>query len=102
MVYKIEVTEEALAMLAEITDRRVRTKLLERIRRLAKEPAQQGKPMVDELAGCRSVRAVGQRYRIIYEILDGQVTVLVVGVGIRKEGHRLDVYNRTTKLIRTK
>lgn len=98
MSYIVELTEEALAMLGEITDRRVRGKLLKRIEDLAVEPEKQGKPLVDDLAGFRSVRAVGQRYRIVYQVRGDQVQVLVVGVGIRREGAKSDVYARTTKL----
>jgi mRNA interferase RelE/StbE len=98
MSYSIEFTEEALAMLLEVKDRRVRAKLFERIKKLEEEPGKQGKPLMDELGGFRSVRAVGQRYRIIYEILDEVVKVLVVGVGIRKDGSRIDIYARLTRL----
>ena len=99
MIYAVEITEEALEMLEEIQDRRVRKKLLERIGKLADEPEKQGKPLVDELAGFRSVRAVGQRYRIVYEIQGDQVRVIVVGIGIRREGHRSDIYERMAKFF---
>ena len=98
MSYAVELTEEALAMLGEITDRRVRGKVFKRIEELAEEPEKQGKPLVDDLSGFRSVRAVGQRYRIVYQIRGDVVKVIVVGVGIRKEGHRTDVYARVSKL----
>lgn len=98
MIFTVELAEEALAMLGEISDRRVREKLLDRIKKLAEEPEKQGKPLVNELFGYRSVRAVGQRYRIVYVIHEGVVKVIVVGVGIRKAGHRSDIYDRITKL----
>jgi mRNA interferase RelE/StbE len=99
MSYTVELTEEALEMLAEIQDRRVREKLFERIQKLAEEPEKQGKPLVDVLAGYRSVRAVGQRYRIVYGV-DGEVVkVIVVGIGLRKDGSKADVYARMTKLL---
>ena len=66
--YVVELTSEALEMLEGITDRRVRAKVFDRIKGLAEEPEKQGKPLVDDLAGFRSVRAVGQRYRIVYQI----------------------------------
>lgn len=97
MVYAIEMTEQALAMLLEIGDQRVRSKLVERIGKLAVDPDKQGKPLVDELSGLRSVRAIGQRYRIIYQVQTAAVKVLVVGAGIRKEGSRTDVHARTAK-----
>lgn len=53
-----------------------------------------------EFQGLRSLRAVGQRYRIIYRVDRGRVVVLVVAMGIRKEGSRKDVYELARKLIR--
>lgn len=44
--------------------------------------------------------ADGQRYRIIYKVEDERVMVLVVALGIRKEGDKKDVYNLAKKLIR--
>jgi mRNA interferase RelE/StbE len=57
--------------------------------------------MIDELVGYRSVRAVGQRYRIIYRVEDERVTVLVVALGIRKQGDKKDVYELAKKLLRS-
>ena len=102
MIYIIEFTEEALAMLDEIKDVRVKGKLFDRIRKLAEDPLKQGKPLVDELLGFRSIRAIGQRYRVIYGVQESVVKVLVVGVGIRKEGHRTDVYARMARLFPSK
>ncbi|MFN5137074.1 MAG: type II toxin-antitoxin system RelE family toxin, partial [Pseudanabaena sp.] len=53
-----------------------------------------------ELDGYYSVRAVGQRYRIIYAIEQAQVTVMIVALGIRKDGSKQDVYALTKKLLR--
>jgi mRNA interferase RelE/StbE len=102
MTYAIAFTEDAFVMLEEIEDLRVKGKLIDRIRKLSEEPEKQGKRLVNELSGCRSVRAVGQRYRIVYSIQEDVVKVLVVGLGIRKEGHRADVYARMTKIFRKK
>jgi mRNA interferase RelE/StbE len=53
-----------------------------------------------ELAGFRSIRAVGQRYRIIYTVKNEEIVVVVVAVGIRRDGARDDIYNLTKKLLR--
>jgi len=84
-------------MLEEVRDRRVRGKLVERIRKLAVDPEKQGKALVAELAGFRSVRAVGQRYRIVYRVDGRVVEVIVVGIGLRRAGDRTDVYRRTAR-----
>ena len=100
MTYQIALTPSALAALEAITDRRVREQIRDRINDLAHDPERQGKPLREELAGLRSLRAVGQRYRIIYRVERSKVLVVVVTVGLRKEGDRADVYRLAQKLIR--
>jgi len=93
-------TPYARVMLEEIQDRRVREKIRDRVDGLVEEPEKQGKPLTGELAGYRSLRAVGQRYRIIYRIEEGKVLVLVMALGIRKEGSGKDIYALARKLLR--
>jgi mRNA interferase RelE/StbE len=87
-------------MLEAIEDRRIREKIRDRIDGLAKDPEKQGKALIEELAGYRSLRAAGQRYRIIYKVEDEKIVVLVVAVGIRKEGSKRDIYSLAKKLLR--
>ena len=65
-------------MLKGISDRRIRDKIIKRIDSLAEDPDLQGKPLVGELMNYHSVRAAGQRYRIIYRIEEEAVIVMVV------------------------
>jgi len=53
-----------------------------------------------ELADYRSIRAVGQRYRIIYRVEEEWVLVVVVTVGIRRAEDKKDVYEVAKKLAR--
>jgi mRNA interferase RelE/StbE len=87
-------------MLTDISDRRIREKIITAIDRLTEEPEKQGKAMIGELAGFRSIRAVGQRYRVIYGIKEQEIMVMVVAVGIRRDGTKTDVYNLAKKLFR--
>ena len=100
MTYRIEITSTAFGTLAAIQDRRVQGKIRERIDDLKHDPEKQGKFLGGELAGIRSVRAVGQRYRILYRIEHSKVLVLILTVGLRKEGDKKDVYEVAKKLIR--
>lgn len=86
-------------MLAREKDLRQQQALRDRIDRLKSDPEKQGKPLVDKLKGYRSIRAVGQRYRIVYRIDVDQVVVLVVGMGLRREGNRRDIYALLEQLI---
>lgn len=87
-------------MLSSIADRRVRDKIVAVIDRLVEEPEKQGKALVGELSGLRSIRAVGQRYRVVYRLIEQQVEVTVLAVGIRRDGSRDDIYQLAKKLIR--
>lgn len=87
-------------MLEAIRDRRVRQSLRDRIDALRDDPEKQGKPLLGELAGLRSLRAVGQRYRIIYRVERERVIVLVVAAGMRREGSKSDIYALARKLLR--
>ena len=100
MTYRIELTATALRTLEDVRDRRIRQQILDRIDGLAQEPEQQGKSLRGELAGYRSLRAAGQRYRIIYRVERAKILVSIVAVGIRKEGDRSDIYRLAQKLIK--
>jgi len=100
LIYRVILAPAAREMLARISDRRVRDKIRERIDSLSHEPDKQGKPLTGELAGYRSLRAVGQRYRILYCVEKEQVAVFVVALGIRRAGSRQDIYELARKLVR--
>ena len=100
MTYRIVLTPTALKLLEAISDRRVREQIRDRIDGLTHDPEQQGKPLGGELVGFRSLRAVGQRYRILYRVERSRILVIIVGVGLRKEGDRHDIYRLAQKLIR--
>jgi mRNA interferase RelE/StbE len=100
MTHGIRITPPARQMLLDVSDRREREHLRLRIRQLAEEPEKQGKALFDDLAGYRSVRAVGQRYRIVYRVERGKVVVVVVALGRRRAGSKKDVYRVVKKLLR--
>ena len=98
--YSIFLTSKVKKQLAEVTDQRVLSKLKQVISGLEIEPEQQGKALAGDLAGFRSIRAVGQRYRILYKVHSDQIEVLVVLVGLRKDGDRSDIYVLAKRLLR--
>jgi mRNA interferase RelE/StbE len=68
VTYRVEFSEDADNDLEDISDNRVRTSLIKRAFELREEPEKQGKPLKGDLKGLHSIRAVGQRYRIVYRI----------------------------------
>lgn len=100
MNWQIMFTPEAQAMMDAIKDRRVKQKIAERIDKLAEDPLKQGKALGAELTDLYSVRAASQRYRIIYSLDGEKILILIVGVGIRREGSKTDIYALAKKLVR--
>jgi mRNA interferase RelE/StbE len=98
--WRILLTPTAVKLLAEISDRRIREQICAVIDRLTEDPEKQGKALLGELAEFRSIRAAGQRYRIIYQIRDNEIVVVIVAVGIRRDGAKNDIYNLAKKLFR--
>jgi mRNA interferase RelE/StbE len=99
MDFQVDLTPLALEMIRAIQDRREQQAIIERLQKLKSEPLLQGKPLTGALKGYYSVRAVGQRYRIVFQIKAEQVLILVVGVGRRKDGDKRDVYVLLQKLL---
>ena len=99
--YAVVWTATAADLLGEIADRRVRQLIFDTSRRLEEEPAKQGAPLTRDLAGFRDLRAVGQRYRVLYRVEEVRQVVQVVAVGLRREGARDDIYELARRLLRT-
>ena len=99
MEYRIELTPLALEMIEAIQDKREQQGIIERLQKLKRLKLQQGKPLTGDLKGFYSIRAVGQRFRIVYQVKAEQILVLVVGVGRRKESDKKDIYTLLKKLL---
>ena len=96
--FQITVTEEALTDLSRIKDRSIRESVQAKIGELSTEPRERGKPLTDDLAGYYRVKARG-RYRVIYQVAMLEELVIVVVVGIRKEGDKRDAYRVAKKRL---
>lgn len=98
--WHIVLTITARAQLRAITDARARKTIINRIDALRHEPERRGKPLLGELSGYYTLRAAGQRYRIIYRLERETIVVSVVAVGLRKEGNKNDIYTLARRLFR--
>ena len=93
-------TTRAKRALLKVRDARIQEIIVRRAEQLVDVPEWQGKLLTKRLAGLRAVRAVGQRYRIIYYVHTTACTVHIIHVGIRREGSRDDVYVQADALMR--
>ena len=98
-MYSIKLTQIAAEALTAI-DVKTRSQILSKIEQLKEEPLLLGKALIGPLKEFRSVRAAGQRYRIIFKVFESQIIVIVVAVGIRKAGDKKDIYELMKKYVR--
>ena len=84
MGYSTRIKRSAARELARLP-RRDRERIVQAIDRLGDNPLA-GSPLKGDLRGLRRVR-VGD-YRVVYEVLDGELVVLVVPVAHRREAYR--------------
>lgn len=99
MKYKILITETCLILIEKIPDKKIQRTILKRIEELSDEPDKQGKMLVKDLSGIRSLHAAG-RYRIIYKIDRQTVIIYILAAGIRKHGDKKDIYKIAKKLLK--
>jgi mRNA interferase RelE/StbE len=96
--YRVRFTDTCLALIEKIPDKKIQRTILDRIKDLSDEPDKQGKGLVKDLSGFRSILVAG-RYRIIYKIDRQTVVVHILASGIRKEGDKKDIYKIAKKLL---
>ena len=99
-MYSIKLTQIASEFISKL-DSKSQQQIIEKIEVLKIEPLKAGKPLKGNLQDYRSIRSVGQRYRIIYQVKETEVEVIVVAVGIRRDGDKKnDIYELMKKFVK--
>ena len=99
-MYTIKLTQIAAEFIAKL-DNKSQQQVMEKLEILKEDPLKVGKALKSNLQNYRSIRSVGQRYRIIYQVKETEIEVIVVAVGIRRDGDKKnDVYELMKKYIK--
>ena len=99
-MYTIKLTQIAAEFIAKL-DNKSQQQVMEKLEILKEYPLKVGKALKGNLQNYRSIRSVGQRYRIIYQVKETEIEVIVVAVGIRRDGEKKnDVYELMKKYIK--
>lgn len=99
-MYKIKLTFIAAENIKKL-DSKTQNQIINKIESLKEEPLLAGKPLKGPLKEFRTIRTAGQRYRIIYKVIEKEIIVVIIAVGIRKDGDKKDIYELMKKYIRT-
>jgi mRNA interferase RelE/StbE len=99
-MYKIKLTSIASENIKKLNIT-VQKQVINKIESLKEEPLLLGKPLKGSLKEFRTIRAAGQRYRIIYKVMELEIIVIIIAVGIRKDGDKKDIYELMKKYIKT-
>ena len=83
--YKLVIKRSAIQEIEAIPQKKIRQKVIRRIGQLASDPRPAGSK---KLSGNDKYRIRHGNYRIIYGIENGELTVIVVKVGQRKDVYR--------------
>ena len=99
-MYTIKLTQIAAEFITKL-DGKSQQQIMEKIEVLKEYPLKVGKPLKGNLQDYRSIRSVGQRYRIIYQVKETEVEVIVVAVGIRRDGDKKNnIYELMKKYVK--
>lgn len=100
MGWEVIITPLAMKQLAAISDKRIQEGITKVLDSLETNPETKGKQLKENLTGLWSICAYRQRYRVIYKLDMERKEVMVVALGIRKEGDRADIYALAKRLVR--
>ena len=99
-MYTIKLTQIAAEFIAKL-DNKSQQQIMEKIEVLKEYPLKVGKPLKGNLQNYRSIRSVGQRYRIIHQVKETEIEVIVVAIGIRRDGDKKnDIYELMKKYVK--
>lgn len=84
-MYKVELSRPAAKELERVfrSDRRLYERFVDAIGAIARKPTEEGKPLHGDLKGLWSYRFGS--YRILYEVRKGELRVVVIDLGHRRE-----------------
>ena len=84
-MYRVELSRPAQKELEKVfrSDQRLYRRFIDALQTIARNPTAEGKPLRGELKGLWSYRFGS--YRILYEVRRGELRVIVIDLGHRRE-----------------
>lgn len=84
-MYRVKLTRQAEKDLEKVfrSDKKLYQRFINAFKEIARNPTKAGRPLHGELKGLRSHRF--GNYRILYEVRHGELLVIVIDLGHRRE-----------------
>ncbi|MDE2143565.1 MAG: type II toxin-antitoxin system RelE/ParE family toxin [Elusimicrobia bacterium] len=84
-MYRVKLSRQAEKDLGKVfrSDKKLYQRFINAFEEIARNPMEAGKPLHGELKGLRSYRFGS--YRILYEVRHGELLVIVIDLGHRRE-----------------
>lgn len=84
-MYRVKLSRQAEKDLEKVfrSDKKLYQRFINAFKEIARNPMEAGKPLRGELKGLRSHRF--GNYRILYEVRHGELLVIVIDLGHRRE-----------------
>jgi mRNA interferase RelE/StbE len=99
--YPIQIAPTGYRSLRDLKDKKTRRQIAKGIDGLGLASERQGKALVGPIEGVPSVRAVRDRFRVLYDVDKSARLVSVLLVGERSPGPDADIYALAKKLLST-
>ena len=98
-MHNIKLTKIAADFINQL-DNKSQNQVIKKIESLKNNPTEVGNQLKGNLKEFRSIRSIGQRYRIIYKVNELDILVVIIAIGVRKDGDRRDIYQLMKKYVK--
>ncbi|MCZ2204426.1 type II toxin-antitoxin system RelE family toxin [Bartonella sp. A05] len=84
MIFNIEFDERALNEWKKI-DKAIREQFKKKLQKLQSNPYIESARLYGDLAGCYKIKLRSSGFRLVYQVIDKEIVILVVAVGKRED-----------------
>ncbi len=89
MTFNIEFDDRALKEWNKL-DKTIREQFKKKLRKLQENPYIESARLHGDLAGCFKIKLRASGFRLVYQVLDDEIVILVIAVGKREDKQAYD------------
>ncbi|EKN3361357.1 type II toxin-antitoxin system RelE/ParE family toxin [Yersinia ruckeri] len=90
MTFNIDFDERALKEWHKL-DKTIREQFKKKLRKLQENPYIESARLHGDLAGCFKIKLRASGFRLIYQVIDEEIVILIVAVGKREDEKAYDI-----------